>query len=271
LSGIILKIFRVDISKKQTTFTENELRTIMDVSHEEGVIEAEEKKMINNVFDFGETQAKDIMVPRIDMCMIDIDSSYEDIMDIFKKDRYTRIPVCDGDDVVGILNIKDLLLYQPGNTFNIKDYLRPAFFTYEYKNLSELMIEIKKCSVNIIIVLDEYGVTAGLLTFEDILEEIVGDIRDEYDYDEEDIIEKVHDNEYLIDAQISLDDLNDKISLDLSSEAYDTLGGFIIEHLDRLAKEGDKVEYENLLLLVEKMDKKRIDTVRLLIKEEVAE
>jgi len=265
LTTVILKILRVDPTKKGASFTETELRTIMDVSHEEGIIEEGEKKLINNVFDFGDRQARDIMIPRIDLCMVSIDSTYDEVIEVFKKERYTRLPVYNGDEVLGIINIKDLLLYQPGEDFSLKDYLRPVYFTYEYKELSELMLEIKKCSVNIIIVLDEYGATAGLITIEDILEEIVGDIRDEYDYDEEEIINNVSENEYDIDGQITLDDLNDKMDLHLESDSYDTLAGFIIEQLDRLANEGDVVEYENLVLIVDKMDNKRIDKVRLII------
>lgn len=268
LSKCLLKILRIDSTKKSKSFTENELRTIMDVSHEEGVIEEGEKNLINNVFDFGDRQAKDIMIPRIDMCMVDINSTYDDVFEIFKKERYTRLPVCQGDDVLGVLNIKDLLLYKAGDKFSLKDYLRPVYFTYEYKELTELMLEIKKCSVNIIIVLDEYGATSGLITMEDILEEIVGDIRDEYDYDEEEIINKITDNEYVIDGLISLDDLNDKLDLNLSSDTYDSLGGFIIEHLDRLACEGDRVQYENYTFIVDKMDNKRIEKVHLIINPE---
>jgi len=271
IAFLILKLLRIDPKKKKTSFTESELRTIVDVSHEEGILEDDEKKLINNVFDFGERLAKDIMVPRVDMCVVDINSTYSEVVDVFKKERYTRLPVCEGDDVKGVLNIKDLLLYQPGDDFNLSDYLRPVYFTYEYKELTELMLEIKKCSVNIIIVLDEYGATSGLITMEDIIEEIVGDIRDEYDYDEEEIINKVGDSEYVIDGLISLDDLNDNLNLNLSSDSYDSLGGFIIEHLDRLAVEGDVVEYKNFVFFVDKMDNKRIDKVRLLIKPEISE
>lgn len=272
ISTLLLKLLRVDSSKKGTSYTETELRTIMEVSEEEGVIEEGEKKLINNVFDFGDRQAKDIMVPRIDMCMVSVESTYEEVLDTFKKERYTRLPVYDEEDnVIGVINIKDLLLYNASEAFNLRDYLRPVFFTYEYKDLTELMLQIKKCSVNIIIVLDEYGATSGLITMEDILEEIVGDIRDEYDYDEEEIITKITDNEYLIDGLISLDDLNDALDLQLSSDSYDSLGGFIIEKLDRLAEANDKVEHENLIFKVDKMDNKRIDKVRLSIKEKLAE
>ena len=186
LSSLVMKLFRIDKSEKKSTYTENELKTIVNVSHAEGVIEADEREMLQNIFEFGDRQAKDIMIPRLDVCMIDVDSTYEEIMNVFQANRYTRIPVYENttDNVIGIINIKDLLLYRHGESFNIRNYLRQPYFTYEYKGLSDLLLEMKKASVNITIVLDEYGAASGLLTLEDLIEEIVGDIRDEYDYDE---------------------------------------------------------------------------------------
>ena len=197
LSSLVMKLFRIDKSEKKSTYTENELKTIVNVSHAEGVIEADEREMLQNIFEFGDRQAKDIMIPRLDVCMIDVDSTYEEIMDVFQANRYTRIPVYENttDNVIGIINIKDLLLYRHGESFNIRNYLRQPYFTYEYKGLSDLLLEMKKASVNITIVLDEYGAASGLLTLEDLIEEIVGDIRDEYDYDEEDELRPINENE----------------------------------------------------------------------------
>lgn len=267
LASCIMKLFKININTKESTFTEEELRTIMDVSHEEGVIEEEEREMINNVFDFGEAEAKEIMVPRIDMCMINIDSTYDELLEIFKENRYTRLPVYQDstDNVIGIINIKDLILYRYGDKFDIRDYLRDVYYTYEYKKLSELMAEMRKNSVNISIVLDEYGAAVGLITTEDLLEEIVGDIRDEYDDDEEDIVKEIAPNEYLVDGQTKLDDVNDLLGLSLTSEDYDSIGGFIIGSLDRLPVTGDKVELDNITLVVELMDKNRIDKVHIYI------
>ena len=273
LASCIMKLFRININEKESTFTEEELRTIMDVSHEEGVIEEEEREMINNVFDFGEAEAKEIMIPRIDMCMINVDASYDELLEIFKENRYTRLPVYQDstDNVIGIINIKDLILYRSGDKFDIRDYLRDVYYTYEYKKLDELMAEMRKDSVNITIVLDEYGAAVGLITIEDLLEEIVGEIRDEYDYDEEDNFKEIAPNEYLVDGQTKLDDVNDALDLSLTSEDYDSIGGYIIGSLDRLPIMGDTVETDNVKLVVELMDKNRIDKVHIYIKPETDE
>lgn len=270
LASGFMRILGLKNHDNGSTFTEEELRTIMNVSHEEGVIEKEEREMINNVFDFGDTEAKDVMIPRIDMCMVDVDSTYEELINIFRENRYTRLPVYQesSDNVIGIINIKDLILYRSGEDFNIRDYLRDVYYTYEYKKLSELMVEMRKDSVNITIVLDEYGAAVGLITIEDLLEEIVGEIRDEYDYDEEDAFKEVSPNEYLVDGQIKLDDVNDRLDLTLMSEDYDSLGGYIIGSLDRLPAKGDKVETNMVTLVVESMDKNRIDKVHIFIKDE---
>lgn len=268
LASCIMKVFRININEKESTFTEEELRTIMDVSHEEGVIEEEEREMINNVFDFGEAEAKEIMIPRIDMCMINVDATYNEVFEIFKENRYTRLPVYQDttDNVIGIINIKDLIFYDNTTEFKVTDYLRDVYYTYEYKKLSELMSEMRKDSVNITIVLDEYGAAVGLITIEDLLEEIVGDIRDEYDYDEEDNLKEVAPNEYIVDGQTKLDDVNDVLNLSLVSEDYDSIAGYIIGSLDRLPKEGDTVENVNVTLVVDQMDKNRIDKIHIYIK-----
>ena len=267
-ASCIMKIFRININEKESTFTEEELRTIMDVSHEEGVIEEEEREMINNVFDFGDAEAKEIMIPRIDMCMVNIDATYDEVLEIFKENRYTRLPVYQDttDNVIGIINIKDLIFYRNDEEFNINNYLRDVYYTYEYKKLDELLNEMRKDSVNITIVLDEYGAAVGLITIEDLLEEIVGDIRDEYDYDEEDNLKEIAPNEYLVDGQTKLDDVNDALNLSLTSEDYDSIGGYIIGSLDRLPVEGDTVENDQVTLVVDVMDKNRIDKVHIYIK-----
>lgn len=266
LSEFLLFILHIDPSKRGSGITETELRTLVDVSHKEGIIETDERKMINNVFDFGDATAKDAMIPRIDMAMADINSSYEDLIELFQRERYTRIPIYEGttDNVIGIINMKDLLLYDKRVDFHVKDFLRKAYYTYESKKLSELMREMKKTSVNIIIVLDEYGVTVGLITIEDLLEEIVGDIRDEYDIDEEDEFKQLSENEYLIEGQMKIDDLNDRLGFHLSSENYDSVGGLIIENLDRIPAAGDSILLDNIRLTVQKLDNKRID--RILVK-----
>lgn len=272
LSGGVLRLLGVDPNKPTDSITEDELRTIVEVGHEKGVIESEEKEMVNNVFDLGDSVARDIMVPRIDMSFVDVEASYEELMEIFRRDHYTRLPVYEDntDNVIGIINMKDLILLEDRAAFSVRDYLRQPLFTFESKKLSELMIEMRKTSNNIVIVLDEYGATAGLITLEDILEEIVGDIRDEFDADEEDELKEISKGEYLADGSMNLDDINDRLGLELVSEDFDSLGGFMIDRLEHLPAEGEEVDTEEVRLVVEKVNKNRIDKVHIYVKKTVA-
>lgn len=267
LSLGVLLLLRIDPNKKKDPITEDELRTIVEVSHEEGVIESEEKKMINNVFDFGDSLAKDIMVPRIDMVMVEVNATYEEVIEVFREERFTRVPVYEEttDNVVGIINMKDLILFDNSEPFSVRSFLREPLYTYEFKKTAELMVEMRKTFNNIVIVLDEYGATAGLITLEDMLEEIVGEIRDEYDQDEEDEVQQVAPGEYVIEGSMKLDDLNDMLGLKLESEDYDSIGGLVIGLLDHLPEDGEEVTYENLRLVVEHMEKNRIDKIHLYI------
>lgn len=270
LSKGVLLLCRVDPNASNKSMTENELRTIVDVSHEDGVIESEEREMIYNVFDLGDAKAKDVMVPRVHVTFADIDSTYEALIELFREDKFTRLPVFEEttDNVVGTINMKDLLLCDSKEGFHVRDILREAYFTYEYKNISELLVEMRQTCFNIAIVLDEYGETAGLITLEDILEEIVGEIQDEYDENEEDFIKEVNSLEYIVEGSTNLDDLNDRLYLSLESEDYDSLGGFIIEHLDRLPEESDTITTESgIRMVVETLDKNRIETVHMYLPE----
>lgn len=272
LSMGVLFLLRVNPDQKVNTMTEHELRTIVDVSHEDGVIESEEKEMIYNVFDMGDAKAKDIMVPRVHVTFADINSTYDELIEIFREDKFTRLPIYEEttDNVVGTINMKDLLLYNYNDKkeFHVRDILREAYFTYEYKSISELLVEMRQASINIAIVLDEYGETAGLITLEDLLEEIVGEIHDEYDENEEEFVRQINDSEYIIEGSMNLDDLNDSLGLNLSSEDYDSLGGFIIEHLDRLPEQGDELTTDDgIRLVVEALQKNRVESVHLYIPE----
>ena len=267
-SRIFMKLLRVDSDAANKAMTEEELRTIVDVSHEDGVIESDEKKMIYNVFDLGDADAKDIMVPRVNVTFADVNSTYEELIDIFREDRFTRLPVYEDtqDNIVGIINMKDLLLYDPDERFDIRSFLRKPHFTYEYKDISELLVEMRESTFNIAIVLDEYGEMTGLITLEDILEEIVGEIHDEYD--ENELIKRLSDREYIIEGSMSLDDVNDHLGTHLESEDYDSLGGLVIEHLDRLPVAGDQViTSDGIRLVVDKLDKNRIENVRVFLPE----
>lgn len=268
----IMFLLRVDPSAADRAMTEEDLRTIVDVSHEDGIIESDEKEMIYNVFDLGDANAKDIMVPRVHVTFANVDNTYEELIEIFREDKFTRLPVYEEnpDNIVGIINMKDLLLYDRNETFNIKDIMRKPHFTYEYKNISELLVEMRDSTFNIAIVLDEYGEMAGLITLEDILEEIVGEIHDEYDEQEDEKIQQISKNEYIIEGSLNLDDVNDHLGTSLESEDYDSLGGFIIELLDdRLPEVNDEVNTEDgIRLVVEKLDKNRVELVHVYLPEQ---
>ncbi len=243
----ILKLFRIDTSGRQA-MTENELKTYVDVSHEDGVIESGEKEIIYNVFDFSDAVAKDIMIPRIDMSCVSSDADYEEIMKIFKDEMYTRIPVYEGgeqDNIIGLINIKDLILVEDKDNFKITDHLRKAYYTYEYKKTADLLMEMRAKTQNVAFVLSEYGTTVGMITLEDLLEEIVGEIRDEYDLDEAQLIKDLGDNRFLVEGNMKLDDINDALGTDLDSEDYDSIGGLMIENLDRLPGYGETVTLDN--------------------------
>lgn len=270
-SRVIMFLLRVDPAAADKAMTEEDLRTIVDVSHEDGIIESDEKEMIYNVFDLGDANAKDIMVPRVHVTFANVDNTYDELIEIFREDKFTRLPVYEEnpDNIVGIINMKDLLLYDRSESFNIRDIMRQPHFTYEYKNISELLVEMRDSTFNIAIVLDEYGEMAGLITLEDILEEIVGEIHDEYDEQEDDRIRQISDNEYIIEGSLNLDDVNDRLGTSFESEDYDSLGGFIIEQLDdRLPEVNDEVTTEGgARLVVEKLDKNRVESVHVYLPE----
>lgn len=267
LSRGVLFLLRVDPDAKPETITESELRAMVDVSHEEGVLESDERKMITNVFDFGDSQAKDIMIPRVDVTFIQVDATYNELLEIFREDMFTRFPVYEEstDDVIGVINMKDVLLYDHQTPFSIRNYLREVHFTYEHSSTLELLQEMRETSSNVTIVLDEYGATVGMITLEDLLEEIVGEIRDEYDENEIEAFQKTGENQYNIEASMKLDDINEILELNIHSDDYDSLGGFIIELLDRLPKEGEEVSYRNMTFKVLQVEKNRIDRIQLTI------
>ena len=264
LSMGFLFLLGVKPNKASTTMTEEEIRTIVDVGQESGVIENTERDMIHNLFDFGDAEAKEIMIPRIDMTFVHADATYEEVLEIFRKDKFTRIPVYEDstDQVIGILNMKDLLIQDPSEGFSLRNYLREPYFTYEHKNTADLFIEMRKSSISMAIVLDEYGATAGLVTLEDLLEEIVGEIRDEYDTDEVDDITPLGDQEFMVLGSANINDVNDALDVKFSSDDYDTLGGFCLGKLNHLPEKNEVILTEdNILLRIEKVDKNRIEKI----------
>ena len=257
LSMGILFLMRVDPNDKSETYTEEEIRTIVEVSHEDGIIEPEERKMINNVFDFGDATARDVMVPKVDMSFLNVTATYNDMLDLYKENKYTRYPVYEEttDNVIGMINVKDLLIYEDKEHFDARNIMREVLYTHEHKKTSDIMLEMKQSSTNLAIVLDEYGVTSGMVTMEDLLEEIIGDIRDEYDEDEETLVTQISEREFVVAGAMGLDDLNDYLELDekglrLESEDYNSIGGIIIGLLDHLPEVGEEAVTENGIRLV---------------------
>ena len=265
ISHGLLILLHIDQSEKPS-ITENELRTIVDVSHEEGVIESEERQMITNVVDFGDSLAKDVMVPKMDVEFADVNLSYEELIECYSKEKFTRMPVYSEsrDNVVGIINLKDLFFYQGSKKdFNIANVMREPYFTYEYKKISELFFEMKQESIPMAIVLDEYGATSGILTIEDLIEEIVGEIRDEYDANEEDEITKIDDETYILLGVAKLDDIDEALGIKIESDDYDSIAGHIINLLDHFPDAGESVSDKYAEYTVLEATKNKIDKVRL--------
>lgn len=266
MSQFILKLLHIDPNKKVNTMTENELKTYVDVSHEVGVIEKEEREIIYNVFDFSDAVAKDIMIPRINMVVVSVDDSYDRVLSVFRESMYTRLPVYqdDKDNIIGLINIKDFILTENAENFHVKNILRDAHYTYEFKKVADLLLEIREKTTYMTFVLNEYGATVGMLTLEDLLEEIVGEIRDEYDADEEQLIQAIDENTYLVEASMKLDDINDALGICLDSADYDSIGGILIEYLDRLPEDNEEVTLENgMKLKVQGIEQNRISKVLL--------
>ena len=274
LSGGILRLMGIDPNQKKNTLTTAELRTYVEVGHESGAIEQEERKMITNVFDFSDALARDIMVPRVNMMTIDVESSYDEVIEIFRDSMYTRFPVYEDnkDNVIGIINIKDFFLNADRENFNMRNILRDAHYTYELKKVSDLFGELRESTTSVSFVLNEYGATVGMITKEDLLEEIVGEIRDEYDADEDEFIKEVGERTYLVEASMKLDDINDELGTALDSEDYDSIGGIIIENLQRLPEDNEEVALKNgIQLKVQGIDQNRIVKVLMTLPEPATE
>lgn len=274
LSLGLMFLLHVNIKDAQKKMTEEELRTIVDVSQENGVIEHEERDMIHNLFDFGDAEAKEIMVPRIDMTFVQADTTYQEVLDIFRQDMFTRLPVYEDstDNVIGIINMKDFLLQNDTPEFSVRNLLREPYFTYEHKNTADLFLEMRKSSISLAIVLDEYGVTAGLITLEDLLEEIVGEIRDEYDADEEDDITRISDREFYVLGSANLNDVSEALSLHFTSDDYDTIGGYCLGLLDHLPEKNEIILTDNnILLRIDRMEKNRIERIYIRLPEPLEE
>lgn len=265
ISGAVLRLFGIKRRAEETGMTKEEFRNIVDGSVEEGLLDLEEKEIIENVTEFGILRVGDIMTQRYDMVALDVDSPYEDVVETIRREKYSRIPVYRDttDDIVGILNVKDLMFVQGSPGFSLKDFIRPAYFTYEFKLVAELFRELRRERTHIAVVLDEYGGTVGIVTIEDFLEAIVGEIDDEYDDEPESAIEKVAESTYEMDGMTKLSDLNDELGFAIESEDVDTIGGFIIELLGNFPGQGQVIAWQNLEFTVTETEKNRVNRVRI--------
>ena len=263
VTNVIFKVFGIDSTNDNDGITAEAIKTLVEVSHEEGLIEEEKKEIIHNVFEFGDMKAKEAMVNRMNIVAINKDDSYEDIIDMFKEERFTRMPVFEEniDNIVGIINVKDIafLSKEERDNFDIMNYTREVFFTYEFKKVSILLEEMKTHKKQMAIVVDEYGGTSGLLTIENLIEEIVGDIEDEYE------IVVMSDREYLVDGSVYISDINDEIGLNLESDNFDSIGGYIIDNLNGFPKNKQVVTIDNVKYVIEDVDKTKINKIKIIV------
>lgn len=261
----LIRLTGNDPKEARPFITAEELRTILTVSQEEGVLEGEESKMISNVFDFGDSQAKDAMTPRTDMIAVEENTCFEDVIELFKAEQYSRIPVYQEtiDDIVGVLYIKDMILNQiTKENFSMRGLMREPYFTYEFKKTKELFEDMRDKRIPVAIVLDEYGGTSGIVSMEDLVEEIVGDISDEYDIQDMEIIE-IRENEYVVDGSTRIDDVNETLGTDIQSEDFDSIGGYVLGEIGDLPNEGEILEKDGITFKAEKVDKNRIERLRI--------
>ena len=267
LTRLIIKLF-VGEDEDSSTLTEEELKTLVEVSEEEGVLKNQETEIMINALELKETLAVDIMTPRTSMASVDIEDAESDLKEIIKNITYSRIPVYEDsiDDIIGVLHIKELAhkIIEDDRDFKVRDILKPAFYAYEYIPVVDLFKQMRTKNISISIIIDEYGGTSGIVTMEDILEELVGEIDDEYDHEKE--VTKLSDNEYLVDPEMRIDEVNERFDLDIQSEKFDSIGGFVIELLDRMPKSKDEVEFENLKFVVVNVDKRKITQLMIIFK-----
>lgn len=265
ITNFVVRLSGGSPSDKKPFITEDELKTIVDVSSKEGLLENEEKEMIYNIFEFGDLRIKDIMVQRQDISSVSVDSNYYEVIEEFKKEKFSRLPVYEDniDNIVGIVYLKDfILLDQSKEDFDLRKIMRQPNETFEFMKIADIYKDFQLNRVHMAVVLDEYGGVAGIVTMEDIVESIMGDIQDEYDEEEEDI-QVIKEDEYLVLGETKLDDLNSMIGTNLESEDFDSVGGFVIGLIGRLPKRGEVVEYQGIKFVIESIDKNRIEKIRI--------
>lgn len=278
LSNIILIIFRQETKFEYNAYSEDQVMSILEEGQQSGQIKEEGKKMINSIFQFDDELAYEIMTPRTDVFVIDINDPTEEYIDELMELRYSRIPVCEDetDNIIGILHIKDYLIKARETGFDkvdIRSILRKPYFVPETKNIDSLFFELQVEKQHIAILIDEYGGFSGIVTMEDLVEEIVGEIDDEYDQ-EEHIIEKVDDNNYNVDGNVNLNDLDEELNINLQSDNSETIGGFLIDILGEIPEEGDEnreIRFENFLFTILSVKERRIERVHIEILPEMVE
>ena len=243
----------------ESNLTEEDIKAVVNIGREDGAIEETEHKVITNVFEFGEKTAKDIMIPKSEIASVDASWSLEKIIDNFKTEKYTRLVVNDNGKPIGILNIKDIAFANEEN-FNIKDYLRKPYTTYEFKKLADLLPIMKKNTNNVALIVDEYGELSGLLTMEDLLEELVGEIEDEFDNEE---IQNSETNKYEVNGAMKIDDLNKQLDIDIEKKQCDSIGGLIIESLDKIPCKNDSINVNGTNIKIIEMDGAKITKVQI--------
>ncbi len=266
ITNFIIRMLSNKDSSRKPIITEEELKTMVDVSHEEGILELEEKQMIQNVFEFNSLKVKDVMTKRQDIVAVDIKCSYEQIKKVFIEEQFSRIPVYDEDidNIVGMLYVKDLFYYNDGKNFKIEKYIRDVYYTFESKPITQLFSNMQKNKISMSVVLNEYGGTEGIITTEDLVEEIIGEIVDEYD-EHMSNIESINDREFVVKGTTRLEEVKEVIGINLQSEHLNTISGYVIDIFGKFPKNGESIEQSNITFIVEESGRNRIEKLRLKI------
>lgn len=265
-SDLVVRPFGAHVRFTNPILTEEELKMLVEAGEEEGVIEVEEKQMIHSIFDFTDTVARQVMVPRTDMHCAPVTATLDELLEVITATGHSRIPIYEDnvDNIIGVVHAKDLLpvLWHDRDRFDTRAVMREAYFIPETKDVDELLAEFRHGNIQMAIVRDEYGGTAGLVTVEDLLEEIVGEIRDEYDM-EEPLLQMISEHEALVNARMNVDDLNEQMGIRIpESEEYETIGGFVFDLFGRQANEGETVSYQNIDFVVDSVESGRLQRIR---------
>jgi putative hemolysin len=259
ITGLLVRLLGGHSDGDAAVITERELKTMIDVGHEEGVLEGQERQMIQNVFRFADSRVREVMIPRTDAVMLSDDATYDEALALFREEGYSRLPVYGEhlDEILGVLHVKDLLFYEAPDAFRVHDAMKPVFFTYEFQRTLAVLEEMKKERVRLAVVLDEYGGTVGIVTMEDLVEEIVGELADEYDEPEPNIV-LIREGQYILSGATSISQLNNETGLDIESADVDSIGGYITYRLDRLPDKGEVIELEGFTVTILEVSQNRI-------------